>query len=107
MNLREWLQDNPKPPLDAVRDIVRQAIAGLRAFQRADMVHQDLKPENIMINRDGRVKLLDFGTVMIAGTDEIASPLDKSVPQGSVNYVAPNTSWARPAASAPTSSRWR
>ena len=87
MNLREWLQDNPKPPLDAVRDIVRQAIAGLRAFQRADMVHQDL--ENMMINRDGRVKLLDFGTVMIAGTDEIASPLDKSVPQGSVNYVAP------------------
>ena len=36
MNLREWLQDNPAA-LDAVRDIVRQAIAGLRAFQRADM----------------------------------------------------------------------
>ncbi|TVT75185.1 MAG: bifunctional protein-serine/threonine kinase/phosphatase [Denitromonas halophila] len=89
MNLREWMQDNPEPPLDAVRDIIRQTIAGLRAFQRADMVHQDLKPENIMINRDGRVKILDFGTVMIAGTDEIASPLDKSVPQGSVNYVAP------------------
>lgn len=89
MNLREWMQDNPRPSLDAVRDIVRQAVAGLRAFQRADMVHQDLKPENIMINRDGRVKILDFGTVMIAGTDEIASPLDKSVPQGSVNYVAP------------------
>ncbi|MBT0960914.1 bifunctional protein-serine/threonine kinase/phosphatase [Denitromonas iodatirespirans] len=89
MNLREWMQDNPRPSLDAVRDIIRQAVAGLRAFQRADMVHQDLKPENIMINRDGRVKILDFGTVMIAGTDEIASPLDKSVPQGSVNYVAP------------------
>jgi serine/threonine protein kinase len=53
------------------------------------MVHQDLKPENIMINRDGRVKILDFGTVLIFGTDEIASPLDKSVPQGSINYVAP------------------
>ncbi len=89
VNLREWMDDNPTPPLGAVRDIVRQAVAGLRAFQRADMVHQDLKPENIMINRDGRVKLLDFGTVLIAGTDEIASPLDKSVPQGSVNYVAP------------------
>lgn len=88
-NLREWMDDHPAPPLDAVRDIVRQTVAGLRAFQRADMVHQDLKPENIMINRDGRVKILDFGTVMIAGTDEIASPLDKSVPQGSVNYVAP------------------
>lgn len=89
MNLREWMQDNPNPPLDAVRALVRQIIAGLRAFQRADMVHQDLKPENIMINRDGRVKILDFGTVLIFGTDEIASPLDKSVPQGSVNYVAP------------------
>lgn len=89
MNLREWMQDHPNPPLDAVRDIVRQIIAGLRAFQRADIVHQDLKPENIMINRDGRVKILDFGTALIAGTDEIATPLDKSVPQGSVNYVAP------------------
>lgn len=89
MNLREWMQDHPRPPLDAVRDIVRQIIAGLAAFQRADIVHQDLKPENIMVNRDGRVKILDFGTALIAGTDEIASPLDKSVPQGSINYVAP------------------
>jgi serine/threonine protein phosphatase PrpC len=89
MNLREWMQDNPRPPLDAVRAIIRQVISGLRAFQRADMVHQDLKPENIMIDRDGRVKILDFGTALIFGTDEIASPLDKSVPQGSVNYVAP------------------
>jgi serine/threonine protein phosphatase PrpC len=88
-NLREWMQDHRNPPLDAVRDIVRQTISALRAFQRADMVHQDLKPENIMINRDGRVKILDFGTVLIFGTDEIASPLDKSVPQGSINYVAP------------------
>lgn len=88
-NLREWIQDNPNPPLEAVRKIVKQAVAGIRAFNRADMIHQDLKPENIMINQDGRVKILDFGTVLIAGTDEISSPLDKSVPQGSVNYVAP------------------
>lgn len=88
-NLREWIQDNPKPPLEAVRNIVIQAVAGIRAFNRADMIHQDLKPENIMINRDGQVKVLDFGTVLIAGTDEISSPLDKSIPQGSVNYVAP------------------
>ena len=53
------------------------------------MVHQDLKPENIMIDGDGRVKILDFGTVHIAGIEEMNSPLDKSVPQGSVNYVAP------------------
>ena len=61
-----------------------------------------------MINRDGRVKAADFGTVMIAGTDEIASPSRQVGAPGQRNYAAPlNTSWARPAASAPTSSRWR
>ncbi|MDF2181000.1 bifunctional protein-serine/threonine kinase/phosphatase [Neptuniibacter sp. CAU 1671] len=89
MNLRQWMDDNPNPPLDEVRSLTRQIIHGLRAFQRADMVHQDLKPENIMINQDGRVKILDFGTVKIAGVEEMNSPLDKSIPQGSVNYVAP------------------
>lgn len=72
-----------------MRAIVKQVVAGLRACQRADMVHQDLKPENVMIDRDRRVKILDFGTPLIFGTDEIASPLDESVPQGSVDYVAP------------------
>lgn len=89
INLREWMYDNPKPGIDAVRRIVKQVVAGLRAFQRADMVHQDIKPENIMIDSQGCVKILDFGTVLIAGADELISPLDKSVPQGSVNYVAP------------------
>jgi len=88
-NLREWINDNPQPPLETVRALVKQMVQGLRAFQRADMVHQDLKPENIMIDRDGCIKILDFGTALIAGVEEIASPLDKSVPQGSVNYVAP------------------
>ncbi|WP_415904739.1 protein kinase domain-containing protein [Neptuniibacter sp. QD48_55] len=89
MNLREWMNDNPNPPLDEVRKLAKQIIQGLRAFQRADMVHQDLKPENIMINQDGRVKIIDFGTAKIAGIEEMSSPLDKAIPQGSVNYIAP------------------
>ncbi|GGO87528.1 protein kinase [Marinobacterium nitratireducens] len=88
-NLRQWMQDHPRPPLAQVRDLLRQIVAGLRAFQRAEMVHQDLKPENIMLDRDGRIRILDFGTVRIAGIEEMVSPLDKSIPQGSVNYVAP------------------
>lgn len=89
MNLREWMNDNPNPQLDEVRKLAKQIIQGLRAFQRADMVHQDLKPENIMINQDGRVKIIDFGTAKIAGIEEMSSPLDKAIPQGSVNYIAP------------------
>jgi len=89
MTLREWMHDHPNPGLDEVRRLTAQIVQGLRAFQRADMIHQDIKPENIMIDTDGRVKILDFGTVRIAGIEEMTSPLDKSIPQGSVNYVAP------------------
>lgn len=89
VNLRQWMHDHPQPLPQEVREIIRQAIKGLRAFQRQDMVHQDLKPENIMLNQNGQVKILDFGTVLIAGISELNSPLDKSIPQGSVNYIAP------------------
>lgn len=89
VSLRQWMHDNPSPSIDQVRQWTRQIVSGLRAFQRKDMIHQDLKPENIMINNDGQIKILDFGTVLIAGSEEINSPLDKSVPQGSVNYTAP------------------
>nr|WP_321270363.1 bifunctional protein-serine/threonine kinase/phosphatase [uncultured Tolumonas sp.] len=88
-DLRTWINEHPEPALTAVREITKQIIAGLRAFQRNDMVHQDLKPENIMLTTEGKVKILDFGTVLIAGSQEMNSPLDKSIPQGSVNYIAP------------------
>jgi serine/threonine protein phosphatase PrpC len=88
-DLREWMNDHPHPPIDEVRKLTKQIIAGLRAFERKEMVHQDLKPENIMLTHNGLVKILDFGTVLIAGGQEMNSPLDKSVPQGSVNYIAP------------------
>ena len=88
-NLRQWMHDNPDPSVDQVRQWAQQIVSGLRAFQRKDMIHQDLKPENIMINKDGQIKILDFGTVLIAGSEELNTPLDKSVPQGSVNYIAP------------------
>ena len=49
-DLRTWMDDHPTPALSDVRNIAKQVISGLRAFQRKDMVHQDLKPENIRNN---------------------------------------------------------
>jgi len=89
MSVRQWMDDHPEPDLIDVRQIMSQTITGLRAFQRADMVHQDIKPENLMIDKEGRVVIIDFGTTRISGIDELASPLDKSLPQGSVGYLAP------------------
>jgi len=89
--LREWIAQNPKPEVKQVRKIVEQIAKGLRALHRMEMLHQDLKPENIMITVDGAVKIIDFGSVKIAGIAEI-TPLDHGVKEnilGTLNYTAP------------------
>jgi hypothetical protein len=87
--LRQWMHDNPQPALEDVREIVQQIVAGLRAFHRQEMVHQDLKPENIMIDRYGTVKIIDFGSTRIAGIEEITTPLERNNLLGTRNYTAP------------------
>ena len=87
--LRGWMQDNPKPDLNTVRDLTRQIVSALRGLHRMQILHQDLKPENLMIDRDGRVRLIDFGAARVAGDTEILSGLHDNTPQGTKNYVAP------------------
>lgn len=87
--LRQWMNDNPQPALEDVREIVVQIAAGLRAFHRLEMVHQDLKPENIMIDRNGTLKIIDFGSTRIAGIEEITTPLARNNLLGTRNYTAP------------------
>ena len=48
--LTQWMIDNPKPKLATVRGIVEQIAKGLQAFHRLEMLHQDLRPENVMID---------------------------------------------------------
>ena len=89
--LSEWMHDNPSPNIAQVRDIICQIISALRAFQRLDLVHRDLKPDNIMINASGQITLIDYGTVLIAALDEASNTLPETVPQGTLNYIAPET----------------
>jgi len=89
--LREWIDQNPKPDIKSVRKLIEQIAKGLRAFHRMEMLHQDLKPDNIMITGDGVIKIIDFGSVKIAGIAEI-TPLDHDVQEnilGTLNYTAP------------------
>jgi len=87
--LHQWMIDNPRPTLEAVRRIVEQIAGGLRAFHRLEMVHQDLRPQNVMIDRAGTVKLIDFGSTLVAGIAENISPLEKGDLLGTVQYMAP------------------
>ena len=87
--LAQWMRDNPQPSLETVRGIVEQIARGLQAFHRMEMLHQDLRPENIMIDRTGTVKIIDFGSVAVAGVDEQASPHEPSRILGTLQYTAP------------------
>ncbi|MBN9669257.1 bifunctional protein-serine/threonine kinase/phosphatase [Labrenzia aggregata] len=87
--LRQWMTDNPLPDLETVRGILEQIAKGLRAFHRKEMVHQDLRPENIMIDTSGTVKIIDFGSVRIAGVMEAAPTLDRAEILGTHQYTAP------------------
>jgi len=95
--LRQWMKDNPQPPLENVRTIVEQIVLGLQAFHRLEMLHQDLKPDNIMIDRAGTVKIVDFGSVKVAGIAEIETPVYRSDLLGTVNYTAPEYLQGKPA----------
>ncbi|HJY79209.1 MAG TPA: bifunctional protein-serine/threonine kinase/phosphatase [Burkholderiales bacterium] len=87
--LAQWMTDHPRPDLEIVRGILEQIARGLQAFHRMEMLHQDLRPQNIMIDRTGTVKIIDFGSVSVAGVEERASPAERSGILGTLQYTAP------------------
>jgi serine/threonine protein phosphatase PrpC/predicted Ser/Thr protein kinase len=87
--LTQWMIDNPKPDIELVRGIVEQIAKGLRAFHRAEMLHQDLRPENIMIDTTGTVKIIDFGSTRVAGIMEMSTPVEHHNLLGTAQYAAP------------------
>ncbi|UVE19645.1 bifunctional protein-serine/threonine kinase/phosphatase [Pseudomonas sp. LS44] len=87
--LSQWMIDHPKPDLETVRGIVEQIAKGLRAFHRLEMLHQDLRPDNVLIDATGTVKIIDFGSTQVAGILEIATPLQRQSLLGTAQYTAP------------------
>ena len=60
-SLRVLLDKCPKPPLWVVMEFLFQISSGLAEAHRYGVTHRDVKPANIMLDKDGRVRLLDFG----------------------------------------------
>lgn len=84
-SLAQWMIDNPEPKLETLRDIVGQIAKGLQALHRMEMLHQDLRPENIIVDETGTVKIIDLGSVRVGGIDETG----KNPVLGTVQYIAP------------------
>lgn len=89
ITLEQWIKENPKPAVQDVIYIIKQIEKGLRAMHKREILHQDIKPGNIMIDNNGQVKIIDFGSCYSKGIAEIATPLDDSGILGTAGYSAP------------------
>ncbi|MFJ8001673.1 Stk1 family PASTA domain-containing Ser/Thr kinase [Streptomyces sp. NPDC096310] len=69
----------------AALDILEPVLAALGAAHRAGFVHRDMKPENVLIGDDGRVKVADFG--LVRGVGEVTNTTGTVL--GTVSYLAP------------------
>ena len=88
-SLSQWMIDHPKPSLETVRKIMLQICKGLQAFHRQEMLHQDLRPNNIMIDEAGTVKVIDFGATQVAGLTDMASDASHQAIVGTAQFTAP------------------
>jgi serine/threonine protein phosphatase PrpC len=73
--------------VDAV-ELMEQLIRGIRVFHRKDTLHQDLKPDNIVISAKGPV-IVDFGSCWVAGVEEVIAPFTRDPILGTADYSAP------------------
>jgi eukaryotic-like serine/threonine-protein kinase len=75
-------------------EVAAQMAAGLAAAHAAGVVHRDLKPDNILVTREGRVKILDFGLAKMmhragAGDETVSELTEPGMVLGTVGYMSP------------------
>lgn len=87
--LTQWMRDHTTPELEIVRGLVEQLARGVQALHRREMVHQDLRPDNILIDSNGSVQVIDFGATKVAGVVEDDPRIDSREILGTVQYTAP------------------
>ena len=95
----EFVEGAPIASVDTTRkllDIAVQIADGLAAAHAAGIIHRDLKPDNILITRDGRVKILDFGLAKIVNAgntnDDATSAMTRTeagATLGTIAYMSP------------------
>ncbi|UZE95496.1 bifunctional protein-serine/threonine kinase/phosphatase [Alkalimarinus alittae] len=87
--LAKWIETTNKRDVGQILDIIEQVVRGVRSLHRKETLHQDIKPDNIVLTQDGEAKLIDFGSCLVAGVNEIVSPFERDTILGTATYAAP------------------
>lgn len=89
ITLQQWIKENSKPAVQNAIYLVQQIAKGMTAMHRRETLHQDIKPGNIMIDKNGQATIIDFGSCYIKGIAEIDTPLEREGILGTASYSAP------------------
>jgi eukaryotic-like serine/threonine-protein kinase len=84
--LRSLLRERGWLPWNEALEVMDPMLAGLAAAHQAGIVHRDVKPENVLLTADGRVKVVDFG---LARAQASAGNTRSGLIIGTVAYIAP------------------
>lgn len=85
ITLKKYIEKRGKIPFKEAASIAIQVVNGMEAAHKAGVVHRDIKPQNIIISKDGKVKVTDFGIAKVSSNTTINS----SQAMGSVHYISP------------------
>ncbi len=86
-NLIEHVRSQGKLDQNRLREVLPQLVRGIHVLHKNNIVHRDLKPSNVMVDKDGRVLILDFG--LVADLDRVSKSQDEIAIAGTPPYMAP------------------
>lgn len=87
--LEQWLIDNPDADITVRVDLIEQITKAIRALHRREILHQNLTPQNIMVDRLGVIKLVDFAACGVAKMADLPPLLTLARRVGLTAYSAP------------------
>ncbi|MCM1272357.1 MAG: Stk1 family PASTA domain-containing Ser/Thr kinase [Clostridium sp.] len=84
ITLKEYIEQNGRLSMDRAIDISMQIASGLEAAHESHVIHRDIKPQNIIVSKNGNIKVTDFGIAKAASPNTLTSGAI-----GSVHYISP------------------
>jgi len=92
-DLRRFLLDDGRLPPEKAVEIVRQICLALDAAHSAGIIHRDLKPQNVMLDKQGRILVMDFG---LARQVESEGMTQTGALLGTIEYMSPEQAMGKP-----------